>query len=74
MRTASRKPAPQDWMIRRARGLVVEAIALLDDGNAPGDIAAHLDLAVQRMSAGQTQTAWKITVKAHSDSAGLPVN
>jgi hypothetical protein len=35
--------------VERARKLVVEAIATLDDAHAPGDIAAHLDLAAHRM-------------------------
>lgn len=36
--------------VERARNLVVEAIAALDDAHAPGDIAAHLDLATHRIS------------------------
>ena len=36
--------------VERARNLVVEAIATLDDAHAPGDIAAHLDLAAHRMA------------------------
>lgn len=36
--------------IEAARGLVVEAIAQLDEAGAPADIAAHLDFALNRMA------------------------
>jgi hypothetical protein len=36
--------------IEQAREMVIRAIAVLDQSGAPADIAAHLDLAVHRMS------------------------
>jgi hypothetical protein len=43
---------PSQWQsaIERAKSLVSEAMAELDAVGAPGDIAAHLDLAVHRMT------------------------
>jgi hypothetical protein len=35
--------------LERAKALIVEAIAELDGCGAPADIAAHLDLAVNRI-------------------------
>lgn len=37
--------------LERAQDLIVEAIRLLDEAGAPSDIAAHLDLALHRLSA-----------------------
>lgn len=38
-----------DTPLARPLGLIAEAIQLLDDLGAPGDIAAHLDLAMHRL-------------------------
>ena len=34
----------------RAQGLLVSALQLLDEANAPSDIGAHVDLAIARLS------------------------
>jgi hypothetical protein len=36
--------------LERACGLVQQAMSLLDAAGAPGDIAAHLDLAAHRLA------------------------
>lgn len=36
--------------VERARDLVREAVALLDAARAPADIAAHLEVAIHRMT------------------------
>ena len=41
--------SPND-LLARARDCVALALQLLDEGNAPGDISAHVDLAVTRVS------------------------
>jgi hypothetical protein len=41
--------SPND-LLARARACLTLALQLLDEGNAPGDIGAHVDLAVTRVS------------------------
>lgn len=49
MGEAQLKGADLDGAITRAIDLVTEALAILDAVEAPGDIGAHLDLALHRM-------------------------
>lgn len=49
MGEAHLKRADLDGAITQAIDLVTEALAILDDAEAPGDIGAHLDLALHRM-------------------------
>ena len=49
MGEAQLKRADLDYAMARAIDLVSEALTLLDDASAPGDIGAHLDLALHRM-------------------------
>lgn len=50
MSAALSKPDGYRGAIDRARELVQEAIGLLDEAGAPADIAAHLELALHRMT------------------------
>ena len=38
----------QPWIA--ALGLMTKALKLLDDGGAPADVGAHLDMAMQRLN------------------------
>ena len=49
MSEAQLKKANLEDALARASDLVSEALAFLDEANAPADIGAHLDLALHRM-------------------------
>lgn len=49
MGEAQLKSTDLGYAMARAIDLVSEALAHLDDANAPGDIGAHLDMALHRM-------------------------
>ena len=51
MRKVQLKKIELDDVLARAIDMVSEALAMLDEADAPADIGAHLDLALHRMRA-----------------------
>jgi len=58
-------------LMTEALELIVKALHLLDEAEAPGDIGAHVDLARERLSRALEMTRVSSTYAQHA--AGRPV-